>query len=117
MKAAEREQYQSKLESIRSDLLGEFHRLRTETPDTIHDESDLSHLPTHNADHDSEGLQTSIEIERVEGELLNQVDAAMRRIEEGTFGKCADCQKEIDKERLDALPYTPYCRHCAKTHA
>ena len=44
-----------------------------------------------------------------ENEVLAQVAAAIDRIDAGTFGTCADCGREIARERLQAVPYTPYC--------
>src|SRR3954468_19790626 len=44
-----------------------------------------------------------------ERQLLAQVTAALQRIVDGTFGKCMVCGKAIGKERLEVLPYTPYC--------
>jgi DnaK suppressor protein len=41
--------------------------------------------------------------------LLIEVREALRRIEDGTFGKCADCGQQIDSDRLNALPWTLYC--------
>lgn len=37
---------------------------------------------------------------------------ALDRIEKGTYGKCLNCGKEIDKKRLDAIPFTRYCIEC-----
>jgi RNA polymerase-binding transcription factor DksA len=39
--------------------------------------------------------------------------AALQRIAEGEYGICAKCGAEIAAARLDALPYTPFCRNCA----
>jgi RNA polymerase-binding transcription factor DksA len=41
------------------------------------------------------------------------VDAALARIDAGTFGICARCGADIGADRLDAVPYTPFCRDCA----
>lgn len=41
---------------------------------------------------------------------LSDVDAALERIEEGSYGRCAACGKEIEPERLEARPATRYCR-------
>ena len=41
--------------------------------------------------------------------LLDEIDAALRRIDEGTFGRCAVCGAPIDEERLDAVPYATLC--------
>ena len=42
-----------------------------------------------------------------------RIDAALVRIDEGEYGFCARCGDEISPERLDAVPYTPFCRNCA----
>lgn len=41
--------------------------------------------------------------------LLDQVRDALRRIEDGTFGKCIVDGGPIGEKRLDAMPWTPYC--------
>lgn len=45
-------------------------------------------------------------------DLLAQVDAALERIEAGTYGTCERCGKPINPDRLDALPYASYCITC-----
>jgi DnaK suppressor protein len=45
-------------------------------------------------------------------ELLVQVDAALRRLDEGTYGICARCGREISTERLEALPSATLCITC-----
>lgn len=45
---------------------------------------------------------------------LRQIDAALERISDGSYGICAKCGNEISIERLEALPSTPLCRHCAR---
>lgn len=44
--------------------------------------------------------------------LLKEVYDALGRIDEGLYGKCAFCGKEIDKERLEAVPYARLCIEC-----
>lgn len=41
------------------------------------------------------------------------IKAALKRIALGTYGECAQCGAEIAEARLDALPWTPFCRNCA----
>lgn len=43
--------------------------------------------------------------------LLQQ---ALKRIEEGTYGICQQCGNDISSARLEAVPYTMVCRHCAQ---
>jgi len=47
-----------------------------------------------------------------ESNLLRNVRAALRRIEEGTFGTCVHCEEEISIKRVNAVPWTPYCIAC-----
>lgn len=47
---------------------------------------------------------------------LAQVQAALRRIADGTYGECLDCGDPIDLRRLVALPATPYCAPCQSVH-
>lgn len=51
--------------------------------------------------------------ERAERELA-QVDAAIGRLEAGTYGLCAACGRPIDPERLDALPWALYDLECQR---
>jgi DnaK suppressor protein len=41
--------------------------------------------------------------------VLVQVRAALKRIEDGTFGMCVVDGKPIEEKRLEAVPWTPYC--------
>jgi DnaK suppressor protein len=45
-------------------------------------------------------------------DVLRQVEGALTRIEEGTFGICQRCGKPINEERLEAFPYVEYCIEC-----
>ena len=44
---------------------------------------------------------------------LKQIDAALARIDAGTYGECAKCGDPISDERLELLPATPLCKTCA----
>ena len=75
---------------------------------------DISTVPTHSADQDVEGLDAEVAIAQNEQFLLEQVEAALERIEAGAYGTCQGCGKKINKQRLDAIVYTPYCIDCAR---
>jgi DnaK suppressor protein len=45
-------------------------------------------------------------------ELLRSIQAALRRIEDRTFGTCANCEETIGGNRLVAVPWTPFCIRC-----
>jgi DnaK suppressor protein len=45
-------------------------------------------------------------------ELLRNIQAALRRMEDGTFGACSNCEEAIGRNRLVAVPWTPFCIRC-----
>ncbi len=44
---------------------------------------------------------------------IEAIKAALKRIDEGSYGICVRCGDPISEQRLDLLPYTPLCRNCA----
>jgi RNA polymerase-binding protein DksA len=48
------------------------------------------------------------------GQILREIDTALERIDDGTYGTCARCGKEIPVERLDAVPYAVLCVECKR---
>lgn len=47
-----------------------------------------------------------------ESKLLREIRGALRRIADGTFGTCLDCDEEIGHSRLEAVPWTSFCLKC-----
>ena len=47
-----------------------------------------------------------------EGKFLNHLEDALQRIEKGEYGKCSECGKLIEKERLEAVPHAQQCLQC-----
>ncbi|QQR65417.1 TraR/DksA C4-type zinc finger protein [Candidatus Kaiserbacteria bacterium] len=45
---------------------------------------------------------------------VTRIDFALKRIEEGQYGLCTSCGVPIQEERLQIIPETPFCAHCAK---
>ena len=45
---------------------------------------------------------------------IRMIEAALGRIDNGDYGFCAKCGAQIAEERLDVLPFTPFCKSCAK---
>ncbi|MDQ0869216.1 DnaK suppressor protein [Arthrobacter sp. V1I9] len=71
-------------------------------------------------EHDPEGSTIAFELSQASALLkqssagLDQVDAALARIAEGTYGTCAVCGDAIAEGRLEARPWTPFCiRHAS----
>ena len=74
---------------------------RGELIDVAHDAGDAS---VSDVAVDSEFTQAELN-----SMILQQVQDALRRIDDGTFGKCLIDDGPIEKKRLDAVPWTPYC--------
>jgi RNA polymerase-binding protein DksA len=53
-------------------------------------------------------------LEENEERVLGAIDAALRRIEERTYGICLSCRQPIAAERLEALPWTTRCIDCKR---
>ena len=53
-------------------------------------------------------------LEENSGHVLSAIDAALARIDEGTFGTCERCGKPITEERLEAMPYATKCIDCKR---
>lgn len=47
-----------------------------------------------------------------ESQMLRNVRAALRRIDDGSFGTCAHCEEDISPKRLNAVPWTSLCIQC-----
>lgn len=62
---------------------------------------------TDNEGHDRV-VATKLELES----LLTDVEAALDRIENGTYGVCLNCHQEISPERLEAMPTASLCTSC-----
>jgi RNA polymerase-binding protein DksA len=85
--------------------------------DDLHNETEsesvgeLSSLDQHQADLGTETFERERDLsilERVEAELAD-IEHAMRRMEEGTYGICEACGKPIGDERLEAMPAARFC--------
>src|SRR6266404_7156109 len=76
----------------------------------------LSNTPTHPADlaTDTFEQETAVSLLENQDQIMEEISAAWQRIEDGTYGKCQECHKEIGAARLDAVPYSAYCVECAR---
>ena len=49
---------------------------------------------------------------QMKSETLAKIDEALRRLERGSYGACAECAEPISEARLKALPFADLCRAC-----
>ena len=100
----------------------EFQRLlETKKKELLAGSSDREEILIENAAEDFDRLQQQLNREVAirnldrESKLLKEVQAALNRIEEGTFGVCLRCEEDIPEKRLKALPWAAYCVGCQET--
>ena len=56
--------------------------------------------------------QLLLNLSERERETLREIDEALDRLEDGSFGVCQGCGEEIGEARLEALPYATLCVEC-----
>lgn len=60
--------------------------------------------------------ELKFDISATEKNILNEIELALKKIEEGRYGICELCKKPIEPKRLMAIPYSRYCIECQKKH-
>ena len=117
MKKSEMKVYKELLLAMRSRLRGDVHAMADAALNKTRAEAsgDLSLMPIHMADVGTDNYEQEFTLSLMQNEegVLDLVESALERIEDGDYGLCADCQGRIPKTRLSALPYTPFCVKCA----
>ncbi|MCX8070040.1 MAG: TraR/DksA C4-type zinc finger protein [Thermodesulfovibrionales bacterium] len=109
----EQTEREKKFQEIKKTLLHQKELLLSGAENTRHS------MPT-NSNLTEIGDQASVEIDmnftlRLKGrerQLLKKIDVALDKIEQGTYGKCEGCGKDIDLKRLQARPVTNMCIEC-----
>lgn len=76
--------------------------------------SELSFYDNHPADLASEmdSMEKGRAFREHEVSIMKKIEDSLRDIEQGKYGICKRCGKEISKERLEFIPYAEYCVHC-----
>lgn len=118
MKAEEVTQFKKLLLSLRERLVGKVDFMQGEALKKSRQDAsgDLSNVPIHMADVGTDNYERDIMIELIQNgeEGVRNIDTALEKIEEGTFGVCELCAKKINKERLKAVPYAKLCIDCQR---
>jgi RNA polymerase-binding protein DksA len=107
------EQFRALLLEKRAELAGDVTTLQNEALNKNRRDAagDLSSMPIHMADLGSDNYEKEFTLGLIEGEreLLKQIDAALKRIADGTFGICEATGRPISKARLKVIPWARYC--------
>lgn len=116
MKKADMQVYKDRLLMLRARLHGDVSAMADAALRNSGLEGDSSTMPIHMAELGSENFEQEFTLSLVatEEDTLAQIDAALQRISDGSFGKCTGCGGVVPKTRLNALPFTPMCIKCAE---
>jgi DnaK suppressor protein len=101
-----------KLLALRAELLGDMTKMED---DSLKDHAKTISIPTDKEELGSDNAEQELTLTLLgSGEnILDQVEAAIHRIEDGDYGWCERCGEEIPKSRLNAIPYAADCVQCA----
>ena len=101
-----------KLLALRATLLGDMTKMED---DSLNDHAKTISIPTDKEELGSDNGEQELTLTLLgsDEDILDQVEAAIHRIENGDYGWCEKCGEAIPKNRLDAIPYAADCERCA----
>ena len=116
MTKVELEAYKRQLQEIYKRLKGDVSHLTNEALGGPNSNHGLSNMPIHMADLGSDNFEqeNTLNLLANEQERLEEIAEALDRVNQGTFGRCEECEESIPKVRLKELPYARYCVACAR---
>ena len=97
--------HRDKLLTLRARLVGDMNQM--EDAALNKDLVEAVRMPSDMADVGTEAFEQEMTLNLLGNDkgVLEQIEAALKRIEDGSFGRCEGCSKEIPKARLEAVPY------------
>jgi RNA polymerase-binding protein DksA len=116
MPGHDQELYRQRLLDERRRVTAAIEYLHLENAGSMEDEGEEAGVGNHLAETASATLDREIDysLEENSAHMLAAIDAALERIESGSFGTCTNCGKPIDEGRLEAIPYTTVCIDCRR---
>jgi len=105
--------HRERLLALRARLLGDMTQMEDNALNKEH--SRTTSMPTNMAElgSDNSDQELTLSLLGSDKNVLDQIDAAIGRIVDGSYGRCEKCDGEIPKSRLDAIPYAAQCVLCA----
>ena len=105
--------HRERLLALRARLQGDMTQMEDNALNKDH--SNTTSMPNHMAELGSGNFDQELTLSLVgsEKDALDQIEAAIERIEDGSYGQCEECGVKIPKSRLEAIPYAALCVRCA----
>jgi len=108
--------YRERLLNLKDDILEQIREISEDTIMKSQKEmsGDISGYGIHIADVATDNYERDFNLNLVSNErrIIMQIDEALKRIEDGTYGICQMSGKPISKSRLKAIPYAKYSKKC-----
>jgi DnaK suppressor protein len=98
------------LEERRRDILEKLRSLRESLPTESGEVRDAEEQSV-----DDFVQDVDFTLMQMKAETLRKIDEALQRLENGTYGLCTECLKELPAARLRALPFAALCRDCQES--
>ena len=117
MSAIDTDRFREALLAERARVEAAIQNLHDENPGTLsEDAGEETAYDNHLADTATETYDRELDytLEENSEHVLEEIEAALKRIEEGTYGICTNCGKPIAVERLEALPWATLCIDCKR---
>ena len=101
-----------RLLALRARLQGDTTQMED---DSLKDHNMTTNIPTDMEEISSDNADQELTLSLLgsEEDALDQIEAALQRIEDGSYGQCEECGAKIPKSRLEAIPYAAQCVRCA----
>jgi len=105
--------HRQRLLALRARLQGDVTQMADNALNEDH--SRTTHMPTDMAELGTDNFDQELTLSLLGSEenALAQIEAAITRIEDGSYGRCETCDVKIPKSRLQAIPYAAQCVQCA----
>lgn len=108
MKKKDKERYKKKLLKMKNEIINKLSEVYSESkevePEIAQDIGDRAET--------SYTKEFLLSLSNTERKQLQLIDNALKRIEDGQYGICQKCHKEIGKKRLEIIPWALYCIDC-----
>jgi RNA polymerase-binding transcription factor len=116
MSMVDREPFRRRLLEERRRVHDAIEYLHHENPGSMEEESEEMPLDNHLAETASVTLDREIDysLEESATQVLGEIDAALQRIDDGSYGACVRCGQGIAPERLEARPWARLCIECKR---
>jgi DnaK suppressor protein len=118
MRPLETERFRTALLEERQRIVAAIEYLHAEHPGTINDQ--VEEISAAGDNHLAETATVTLDreidytLEANSGQVLTEIDAALKRLEDGTYGTCVRCDGGVGEERLEARPWATLCIECKR---